>query len=87
MLKIFDAFSPIVTILIEVVVDLGKFLLLFIIVVALFSIVFGALGIGNNPSNQLHDFDEFRATGLLVGNVINTLQQAIGAFGLFGIAA
>lgn len=51
-LKIFDSFSPIITILTEVVFDLGKFLLLFTIVVALFSLIFGALGIGNSADDR-----------------------------------
>jgi len=56
------------------------------ITIALFSLIFGALGIGNDPAEETDSYDEYQSTGLLVGNVINTLRQAIGEFGMFGVA-
>jgi len=56
------------------------------ITIALFSLIFGALGIGNDPAEEAFAYDEYQATGLLVGNLINTLRQSIGEFGMFGVA-
>jgi len=58
-MSIFDKFSPIITILGFVIQDLTKFLTLFIVTVCLFSLVFGALGIGNDPTKDDISFEEY----------------------------
>ena len=51
MMRIFQDFSPIVTMLANVVYDLRIFLFFYIILTALFSILIGVLGIGNLKLN------------------------------------
>lgn len=46
-LRIFDALSPIVTMLTNVIYDLRVFLLFYAILIFLFSLMIGVLGIGN----------------------------------------
>ena len=52
LMKIFSAFSPIVTMLSNVVYDLRIFLFFYIILTALFSLLFGVLGVGNRRINS-----------------------------------
>lgn len=47
-LRIFKSFSPIVTMLNQVVIDLQQFMLFYSILICLFSILWMAMGIGNN---------------------------------------
>lgn len=46
-LKIFAALSPIVTMLANVIYDLRIFMLFYIILIVLFSLLLGVLGLGN----------------------------------------
>ena len=86
-MKVVAMYTVVITILIKVVGDLGRFLSLFIVVVALFSLIFSALGIGNDPQDPEIGYEEYaNSVGLLVGNVLNTLRQAIGEFGMFEAA-
>ena len=95
-MRIFKDFSPIVTMLTTVVYDLKAFLLFYIILNGLFSLLFGIVGICNlNESiNKLfHDaFDEdadkgeaypgveYRFIGLFVGNIFSSLRVSVGDY-------
>ena len=46
-MRIFSDFSPIVTMLAQVVVDLQQFMLFYTILIALFSLLWGTIGMGN----------------------------------------
>ena len=90
MMKIFSDFSPIVTMLSNVVYDLRIFLFFYLILTALFSILIGVLGIGNMNVNTLFSDEfkgeaeypgvEFKHVGLLIGNFLETLRISTGDF-------
>lgn len=96
-LRIFQAYSPIVTMLQNVIYDLRIFLFFYIILTALFSLLIGVLGIGNRnvPGIFKDTFGEeesgfpgveYKEIGLFVGNIINTLRVSTGDFEIIGTA-
>jgi len=100
-LRIFSQFSPIVTMLSEVIYDLRIFLFFYGILTALFSLLIGVLGIGNIDAEgpfKDHFYDpeaeeqsgypgvEYKEIGLFAGNIINTLKMSTGDFELITTA-
>jgi hypothetical protein len=89
-MRIVEKFSPIVTMLQRVVYDLRIFLLFYFILILLFSLLLGVLGVGNPnvPGSGLTPEDieiddpssEYKHTGLFIGNFINTLRMSLGDF-------
>jgi hypothetical protein len=90
-LRIFDALSPIVTMLTNVIYDLRIFLFFYAILIVLFSLLLGILGIGNKYipggfKDTYGDADEYPGSeyanvGLFVGNLLSTLRMSMGDFG------
>ena len=90
-LRIFNALSPIVTMLTNVIYDLRIFLFFYTILIILFSLLLGILGIGNKNipgefRNQFADQEEYPGSeyanvGLFVGNLLSTLRMSMGDFG------
>jgi len=90
-LRIFDALSPIVTMLTNVIYDLRIFLFFYAILIVLFSLLLGILGIGNKYipggfKDTYGDSDEYPGSeydnvGLFVGNLLSTLRMSMGDFG------
>ena len=93
-LKIFAALSPIVTMLTNVVYDLRIFMLFYIILIVLFSLLLGVLGLGNR--NIAGDFQkkfkdskitdgypgvEYEYVGMYLGNILTVLRMSMGDFG------
>ena len=89
-LRIFESLSPIVTMLTKVVNDLGVFILFYVILVVLFSLLLGILGTGNRfiagkfrDDYGLKDSfpgDEYKTVGLFWGNVLSTIRMSMGDF-------
>jgi hypothetical protein len=90
-LRIFESLSPIVTMLTNVIYDLRIFLFFYTILLVLFSLLFGILGVGNVKvpggfkeewEGEDKDFpgEEYKYTGLLVGNFLYTLRASLGDF-------
>ena len=90
-LRIFESLSPIVTMLQNVIYDLRIFLLFYTILLVLFSLLFGILGMGNVKipgkfkdewEGETSEFpgEEYKYTGLLVGNFLYTLRASLGDF-------
>jgi hypothetical protein len=92
LMRIFKDFSPIVTMLSNVVYDLRIFMIFYMILSALFSILLGIIGIGNMKLNE--EFkeafagqdsylgEEFKYLGLMIQNFMETLKISTGDFGL-----
>ena len=90
-LRIFNALSPIVTMLTNVIYDLRIFLFFYTILIILFSLLLGILGIGNKNipgefKTQFADAEEYPGSeyanvGLFVGNLLSTLRMSMGDFG------
>ena len=53
-MRIFKDFSPIVTMLQQVIFDLQQFMLFYTILLLLFSVLWGALGLGNRTSEAVN---------------------------------
>lgn len=91
-LRIYDLLSPIVTMLTTVIIDLKIFMFFFMILIALFSLIMGILGLGNwNVEGKFRDKyftyrdvaypgNEYEHTGLLLGNFLMTFRIALGDF-------
>ena len=90
-MRIFDDLSPIVTMLTNVIYDLRIFLLFYTILIVLFSLLIGILGVGNknvpgefqeNFAEEESDYpgEEYKYTGLFIGNIISTLRMSLGDF-------
>lgn len=90
-MRIIEKFSPIVTMLQNVISDLKIFLLFYFILILLFSLLMGVLGVGNPnvPGSGITKDDigepgfpgeEYRFTGLFLGNFISTLRMSMGDF-------
>lgn len=90
-LRIFDALSPIVTMLTNVIYDLRIFLFFYAILIGLFSLLLGILGIGNKfipggfqdtyGEEEEYPGSEYANVGLFVGNLLTTLRMSMGDFG------
>lgn len=90
-LRIFEDLSPIVTMLTNVIIDLKVFLLFYTILIILFSLLIGILGVGNknvpgefqdNYQDEESDYpgEEYKYTGLFIGNILSTLRMSLGDF-------
>ena len=92
-MRIFSSFSPIVTMLQQVVIDLQQFMLFYTILLLLFSVLWGALGLGNDKKNINPQFSdaflgetsgypgvEYKEIGLFVGNVFDVLRTTLGDY-------
>ena len=95
-MRIFKDFSPIVTMLTQVVFDLKAFILFYFILCGLFSLLFGIVGVGSlNPSiNQVFSDKfaedatlgegypgvEYRQVGRLVGNTFSAIRVSLGDY-------
>lgn len=75
-MRIVKSFSYIVTMIINVIIDLEVFMLFFIILIVMFSMIFDV--IAPNPA------DEYKYVGLYWGNVLTTLRLSLGDFD-FGV--
>lgn len=75
-MRIVKSFSYIVTMIINVVIDLKVFMLFFLILIIMFSMIFDV--IAPNPA------DEYKYVGLYWGNVLTTLRLSLGDFD-FGV--
>ena len=75
----------------NVIYDLRIFLLFYTILIVLFSLLIGILGVGNkkvpgefqdNYENEDSDYpgEEYKYTGLFVGNLLSTLRMSLGDF-------
>lgn len=96
-LRIFNALSPIVTMLTSVIYDLRIFLFFYTILILLFSLLLGILGIGNpnipggfrnewfdekkGEMKEGYTGEEYKFVGMFVGNVLTTLRMSMGDFG------
>lgn len=60
-LRIFKSFSPIVTMLNQVVIDLQQFMLFYFILICLFAILWMAMGLGNEIKSVNPEFHEYVA--------------------------
>jgi hypothetical protein len=92
-MSIFKDFSPIVTMLNQVVIDLQQFMLFYTILLLLFSVLWGALGLGNKKANINALFSakfgdeesgypgvEYKDIGLFFGNVFDVLRTTLGDY-------
>jgi hypothetical protein len=89
-LRIFMALSPIVTMLTKVISDLGIFLIFYVILIVLFSLLLGILGLGNRfidgpfrdkyGGTEEYPGNEYATVGLFWGNVLTTLRMSMGDF-------
>jgi hypothetical protein len=92
-MRIFSSFSPIVTMLNQVVIDLQQFMFFYTILIFLFSILWSAIGLGNKNKNinkVFHDEFanaesdypgvEYKVIGLFIGNVIDVLRTTLGDY-------
>ena len=93
-LKIFGALSPIVTMLTNVIYDLRIFMLFYIILIVLFSLLLGVLGLGNKfidggfkkmygkaTAADGYPGAEYANVGLYFGNILTVLRMLMGDFG------
>lgn len=71
-LKINDQFSPIVTMIGNVFIDLNAFLIYFFIQVIAFTSTFSVI--------STHDMNEYRKVGPLVGNFLYAMRLSLGDF-------
>ena len=90
-MRIIKMYSPIVTMLLQVFLELQYFLVFFAIVLFFCSMPFGILGVDNEVFNSqraalrvvdpLWDLGyEYRQIGLFFGNFVSTLRMAFGDF-------
>jgi hypothetical protein len=75
-MRIVKSFSYIVTMIINVIIDLEVFMLFFLILIIMFSMIFDV--IAPNPAS------EYKYVGLYWGNVLTTLRLSLGDFD-FGV--
>lgn len=94
-LKIFPQLSPIVTMLRNVIIDLRIFMLFYIILIVLFSLLLGVLGLGNKniegsgfqimygnlTATDGYPGAEYENVGLYLGNILTVLRMSMGDFG------
>jgi hypothetical protein len=71
-MKIVLAFSYIVTMIINVIINLNNFILYFLIQVVFFGMIFGIVAV--------HDFNEYREVGPFWGNCIYAMRLSLGDF-------
>lgn len=96
-LKIFGALSPIVTMLTNVVYDLRIFMMFYVILVVLFSLLLGVLGVGNKDIeggfnvmygnktiNDGYPGYEYENIGVYLGNILDVIRISMGDFGWSG---
>lgn len=93
-LRIFSALSPIVTMLINVIYDLRIFLFFYSILVFLFSLQIGILGVGDpyipGKFRDAYGVDsgnfanrpgsEYKDVGMILGNIITVFSMSTGSF-------
>ena len=95
-MRIFRDFSPIVTMLSQVVSDLQQFMLFYTILILLFSLLWGVIGLGNgveviNPvfyskykteESRIYGFPgiEYQVIGLFMGNLIDVFRTTVGDY-------
>jgi len=93
-LRIFGDLSPIVTMLTNVMIDLRIFMMFYIILIVLFSLLLGILGIGNKhikggfkdkygtaSVSDGYPGSEYENVGLYLGNILTVLRMSMGDFG------
>lgn len=71
-MKIFKSFSFIVTMMFQVVSDIKVFILFFIIMIVMFSMIFNVIAPPTNP--------EYSKVGLFAGNLLTTFRTSLGDF-------
>ena len=95
-LRIFDELSPIVTMLSRVMRDLRVFMLFFFILIIMFSLQLGVMGLANLRikgdfsdkfkeayfANDSYPGEEFKSLGLTLGNIFFVFRAAMGDFTL-----
>lgn len=94
-LRIFDLLSPIVTMLTNVINDLQVFIGLYTLLIVLFSLLLGILGVGNpNIEGKFRTYfgegaeeiygempgEEYLSVGLFIANILATLRMSFGDF-------
>ena len=89
-LRIFDPLSPIVTMIARVVKDLQVFTFFFMLLIWMFSILIGVLGLGNvNVEGNFRDTflgendypgKEYRYLGTVFGNLLSVFRASMGDF-------
>jgi len=95
-LRLLKSLSPIVTMLQRVIYELRVFLSFYVILILLFSMMYGVLGLGNPnipggfreeyfdlTTNALKDDSpgaEYEKVGLLLGNFVSTVRLSMGDF-------
>lgn len=93
-LRVFESLSYIVTMLKNVIYDLRVFLIFYFMVIFLFGLIFGVLGVGNmqapgdykelrdDPPETYYDipYEEYDQVGMFVGNFIYVMRASIGDF-------
>ena len=94
-LRIFDSFSPIVTMLTNVISDLLVFLRMYSLLIVLFSLLLGILGVGNNQiEGKFKNYfgedaeeiygempgEEYLSVGFFIANILATLRMSMGDF-------
>lgn len=94
-LRIFSSLSPIVNMLKNVIYDLRIFLTFYAILIVLFSLLFGILGVGNpnieggyrdawkvyqETDEQGYPGEEYKHIGIFIANIMVTLRMSMGDF-------
>ena len=93
-LRVFESLSYIVTMLKNVIYDLRVFLIFYFMIIFLFGLIFGVLGVGNmkapgdykelrdDPPETYYDipYEEYDHVGMFVGNIIFVMRASIGDF-------
>ena len=90
-LRIFDDLSPIVTMIARVVRDLGVFMLFFVILIIMFSVLLDILGLSNRTVDGYfrdafekeitgYPGEEYKYIGLFWGNILLVFRAAMGDF-------
>lgn len=95
-MRIFRAYSPIVTMLSNVIIDLAPFMLFYTTLIALFSLLWGTVGMGSlikkiNPlfyeafdssanAGEAYPGVEYKVIGLLLGNGFDVLRTTLGDY-------
>ena len=87
-LRIFDSFSYLITLMSEVIIDLKQFMLFYMILIYMFSLILGVIG-WQNYTRTPHLWEEFQETmvypgveykhvGHFIGNMLTIARMTIG---------
>ena len=89
-LRIFDNLSYLVTLIRNVIYDLRLFMIFYLILIFMFSLIFGVMGFQNytNDKELMEYFEkkddypgiEYREIGLFFGNIISVIRMSLGDF-------